>query len=217
MPFFDPKSIAAREANEPPDPRLHAPATARNREPIATVLERVLPEEGLALEIASGTGEHVAFFAKRLGPRRTWQPTDIVPKHLASIAAHVAAEGVMNVRPPLALDVEVDPWPVERADAVLAINLIHIAPWSACLALLRGAARALPSGGVLFLYGPFREGGGHTAESNARFDERLRADDPRWGVRDFEDVCSEAARVRLELAERVPMPANNLSLVFRRV
>lgn len=213
MPFFDPNAPASAPQV---DPRLHAPATARNREPIAAVLERVLPRAGVVLEIASGTGEHVAFFARRLPATLTWQPSDPSVKHRASIAAWIASDALTNVRSPLALDVEQEPWPVEEVAAILAINLIHIAPWSACLALLRGAARTLPDGGVLYLYGPYREAGRHTAESNERFDERLRADDPRWGVRDADEVCAQAAAVGLTLGERIPMPANNLSLVFRR-
>jgi SAM-dependent methyltransferase len=197
-----------------PDGGLHAAATERNRAPILEVLRRALPDEGFVLEVASGTGQHAAFFAAAL-PHLTWQPTDIDPRHLESIRAWSRVAAAPNLASPLHLDVEVDPWPIARADAVVNINMIHIAPWSACEALMRGAARILPAGGVLFLYGPFKRGGQHTAESNARFDERLRGEDPRWGVRDMGDVEDTASKSGLRLVEVVPMPANNHSLVFR--
>jgi SAM-dependent methyltransferase len=208
MPFFDP----------PPAPSggLHAAATDRNREPILEVLRRVLPPAGLVLEIASGTGQHVAFFARAL-PALRWQPSDPSPEHRESIRAWTAEAAADNVAAPLDLDVERWPWPVPAADAILNINMIHIAPWSAAVALLQGAARLLPPSGVLFLYGPFKRDGQHTAESNQRFDERLRAEDPSWGVRDLGDVEEEAAAAGFEAPEVVAMPANNLSLVFRRI
>jgi SAM-dependent methyltransferase len=207
MPFFDP----------PPAPTggLQAAATERNRQPILEILRRVLPPTGLVLEIASGTGQHVAFFARQL-PALRWQPSDPSPLHLDSIRAWTVASGVDNVAAPLQLDVEVAPWPVAHADAILNINMIHIAPWSAAEALFRGAAQLLPPGGVLFLYGPFKREGRHTADSNARFDERLRAEDPRWGVRDLGDVQSLAAAAGFAAPEVIAMPANNLSLVFHR-
>jgi SAM-dependent methyltransferase len=207
MPFFDP----------PPAPPggLQAAATERNRDPILEVLRRVLPASGVVLEIASGTGQHVAFFAHQL-PALRWQPSDPSPAHLDSIRAWTVAAGVDNVAAPLQLDVEVAPWPVTRADAILNINMIHIAPWSAAEALFRGAAQLLPAAGVLFLYGPFKREGRHTADSNARFDERLRAEDPRWGVRDLGDVQSVAAAAGFAAPEVIAMPANNLSLVFHR-
>lgn len=203
--IFDP-STAAPGA-------LHAPATQRNREPILAVLRAHLPPRGLVLELAAGTGEHAAFFASAL-PALTWQPTDPAPAHLESIRAWRAAAGVPNLLAPLALDVEREPWPVERADAIVNINMIHIAPWSASAALMAGAARRLPADGVLFVYGPFKRDGRHTADSNARFDEQLRAQDPRWGVRDLGEVEAEAARHGLALRAVVEMPANNLSVVF---
>jgi SAM-dependent methyltransferase len=218
-PFFDPRPAP----HVVPEGGLHAPATARNREPILEVLRRVLPPRGLVLEIASGTGEHAVFFASSLAasmagalPALTWQPSDPRPEHLASIAAWRAEAGTSNLRPPLGLDVEAEPWPVDFADAIVCINMLHIAPWSACEALMGGAARILPDGGILYTYGPYKRDGRHTAPSNAAFDERLRAEDPRWGVRDLADVAAEAARVGLALAEIVEMPANNLSLVFRK-
>jgi len=205
MPFFDPSQQASG--------RLHAAATDRNREPILEVLRRVLPPAGLVLEVASGTGEHVAFFARAL-PALRWQPSDLSPTHLESIRAWAATSGADNIAAPVALDVEAWPWPVTRADAILSINMIHIAPWSATEALFRGAARSLASPGPLFLYGPFKRDGEHTAESNQRFDERLRGEDPRWGVRDLVDVQSVAAASGFAPPEIIPMPANNLSLVF---
>lgn len=190
--------------------RRHAPATQRNREPILAVLRRVLPASGVVLEIASGTGEHAAFVAAAL-PGVVWQPTDVDPTALPGIASWCA--NVPNVRPPLVLDVT-QPWPVERADAIVCINMLHIAPWEAGQALLRGAGRVLAPGGVLYLYGPYRRGGAHTAPSNAAFDDTLRAQDPRWGVRDLETVVATAAAAGLRHAETVEMPANNLSVVL---
>ncbi|WP_109121940.1 DUF938 domain-containing protein [Azospirillum sp. TSO22-1] len=191
--------------------RLDAPATGRNRDPILAVLRRVLPARGTVLEVAGGTGQHAAHFAEAL-PDLVWQPTDPDPAHRASIAAWT--EGLPNVRPPLALDATRRPWPVERADAVLCINMIHIAPWAACLGLLAGAAEILASGAPLVLYGPYRRGGAHTAPSNAAFDANLRARNPEWGVRDLEAVAHAAAGFVLD--EVVEMPANNLTVVFRR-
>jgi SAM-dependent methyltransferase len=207
VPFFDPKP-----STEPQPGRLLAAATERNREPILEVLRRVLPPAGLVLEIASGTGQHVSFFARAL-PTLRWQPSDPSPVHLRSIDAWAA--GADNIAASVPLDVEAEPWAVSRVDAILNINMIHIAPWSATEALFRGAARLLPPGGVLFLYGPFKRDGQHTAESNQRFDERLRGDDPRWGVRDLGDVEAVAAAVGFPAPEIIPMPANNLSVVFR--
>ena len=207
MTPFDPKPV--------PHGGLHAAATERNREPILEVLRRILPARGSVLEIASGTGQHVAFFACAL-PNLRWQPSDASALHLDSIRAWCDASGAVNVAPALLLDVESQPWPVSDADAILSINMIHIAPWSATGALFEGAARILAPAGVLFLYGPFKRGGQHTAESNQRFDERLRGEDPRWGVRDLDDVERVAGSAGFGRPEVVPMPANNLSLVFRR-
>jgi len=207
MPFFDP--------TQTPSGALHAAATERNREPILEVLRRALPATGLVLEIASGTGQHVVFFARAL-PALRWQPSDPSPAHQDSIRAWIAAEGTENVAPPLPLDVERWPWPLTRADAILNINMIHIAPWSAAEALFRGAARVLSPPAPLVLYGPFKRDGRHTAESNQRFDERLRGEDPRWGVRDVADVQALATAAGFAAPEIIAMPANNLSLVFRR-
>jgi SAM-dependent methyltransferase len=206
MPF-DPTPV--------PSGGLHAAATDRNRGPILDVLRTVLPPSGLVLEIASGTGEHAAFFAPHF-PALRWQPSDPSAAHLESIRAWSTASGAPNLAPPLFLDVEREPWPVAHADAILNINMIHIAPWSAAEALFRGAARTLPAGGVLYLYGPFKRGGQHTAESNQRFDERLRGEDPRWGVRDLDEVTALANSVGFDGPAITQMPANNLSLVFRR-
>ena len=197
------------------DPRLYAPAVARNREPILAVLRRVLPPHGLVLEVASGSGEHAAFFAAAL-PQLTWQPTDPDPRARASIAAFCAASGPPNLLPPLALDAAAPDWPVTVAAAVVCINMIHIAPWSACEGLMAGTARVLPPGGVLYLYGPYREEGRHTAPSNAAFDADLRRRDPAWGVRDLGEVVALALRHGLVHEETVTMPANNRSVIFRR-
>lgn len=196
------------------DPRRFAPATARNREPILAVLREVIPAGATVLEVASGSGEHAVFFSREL-PVASWQPTDPDPDALASIDAWRVHESAPRVLPALALDVCREPWPAERADVVVCINLIHISPWESCEALMRGAARVLSARGVLFLYGPYRRGGAHTAPSNQAFDESLRARDPRWGVRDLEEV-ERVARDRGLILERIAaMPANNFSLVFR--
>ena len=192
-----------------------APAVARNRDPILAVLRRFLPDHGTVLEIASGTGEHAAYFATHL-PHLTWQPTDTDPDALASIAAHRATANAPNLRAPIEIDVTAPVWPVTRADAVVSINMIHISPWSAAQGLMTGAAKLLAASGVLYLYGPYKENGVHTAPSNAAFDASLKARDPRWGVRDVGDVRKLADGHGFDFVERVAMPANNLSLVFRR-
>jgi len=195
--------------------RLVAPSAERNKEPILAVLWRVLPRQGAVLEIASGTGQHVTHFARALPDLQWWPSEPDVAMH-GSIAAWIAHEGLTNVRPPVALDVGTAPWPIERADAVVCINMIHIAPWQATLDLMRGAGRVLPPDGVLVLYGPYRRGGEHTAPSNAAFDAQLRRSDPQWGVRDLEAVADAAKAHRLALEEIVPMPANNFVLVLRK-
>jgi Protein of unknown function (DUF938) len=199
--------------------RLHAaqssPAVARNRDPILAVLRGHLPERGVVLEIASGTGEHATYMARHL-PHLTWQPTDINADALASIAAHRAAANAPNLCAPVALDVTAPDWPVAEANAVVSINMIHISPWAAAQGLMVGAARLLAYGAVLYLYGPFKENGIHTAPSNAAFDADLRSRNPQWGVRDVGEVRALADRHGFRFVERVAMPANNLSLVFRR-
>jgi SAM-dependent methyltransferase len=207
--------MASSEPTPTPPGGLHAAATERNRGPILEVLRRVLPSEGLVLEIASGTGQHVAHFAPALGALR-WQPTEASPEKLASIVAWSAASGAPNIAAPVLLDVERAPWPVAHADAIVNINMVHIAPWSAAEALFRGASRVLTPPGLLYVYGPFMRGGRHTAPSNQAFDERLRGEDPRWGVRDVGDLDRLAGSSGFAPAEIVEMPANNLSLVFRR-
>jgi hypothetical protein len=197
------------------DGRWLAPSAERNKDPILAVLGRVLPDHGVVLEIASGTGQHVAHFAKAL-PELTWQPSDMDSGYRESVARWIEAERLANVRAPIRLDVHERPWPIGSADAIVCINMLHVAPWSAALALFDGARDIVPARGVLFLYGPYRHGGAHTAPSNAQFDASLRAHDPQWGVRDVDDVASNALARGFELDETVEMPANNLSLVFRR-
>jgi SAM-dependent methyltransferase len=200
---------------DPTNPRRHAPATQRNRDPILAVLARALPRAGTVLEVASGSGEHAVYFAARL-PALNWRPSDPSEAARASAAAWAADEGLTNVLAPLALDAASAAWPVDRADAVVCINMVHIAPWEACAGLMRGAARVLPPGAPLVLYGPYRVGGEHTSPSNAAFDADLRGRDPAWGVRDLEAVVAEAAANGLAHVETVAMPANNLAVVFRR-
>ena len=191
------------------------PSAERNKGPILDVLARVLPSRGLVLEIASGTGQHVVHFAKALSDL-TWQPSDPDAELRGSIALRIREEQRANVNSPIDLDVTKIPWPLQTVDAVVAINLIHVAPWSATLALFEGAKKLLSTGQVLFLYGPYRRHGGHTSESNAQFDVALRARCPEWGLRDLEAVSDVAATAGFALAEIVEMPANNFSLVFKR-
>ena len=197
------------------DGRLLSPSAERNKAPIADALDRLLPAAGDVLEISSGTGQHVVHFARRM-PRLIWQPTEQDEECLQSINAWREAEALSNVRAPLLLDVLDQAWPTARADAIICLNMIHIAPWSATQALLRGASRTLPRGGLIVLYGPFRRQGVHTAESNADFDRQLRARDPQWGVRNFEDVAAVAAGNDFSPGEIVQMPANNLTVSFRK-
>ncbi|MEE7442249.1 MULTISPECIES: DUF938 domain-containing protein [Methylobacterium] len=194
---------------------LTAPAVARNRDAILAVLREILPDSGTVLEIASGSGEHAVHVAAAL-PGLDWLPSDPEPAARRSIAAHALRAGLANIRPPLALDAAAAAWPVERVDGIVCINMIHIAPWAATEGLMAGAGRVLSAGGVLFLYGPFREADRPFAESNAAFDASLRARDPAWGVRDLDAVAAEATRHGLSLVRRVAMPANNLSLIFGR-
>lgn len=197
--------------------KRYAPATLRNREPIRDVLRDVLPEGGQVLEIGSGSGEHALYFAASF-PEIIWQPTDAGPECLESITAWMAEASLPNLRPPLRLDVLERPWAIvadQLFDAVVSINMIHIAPWEACRGLMAGATRVLRRGGVLYLYGPFMIDGRHTAPSNAAFDESLKEMDPRFGVREIAAVSTEAGLNGLMLEEQVPMPANNFSLIFR--
>ncbi len=194
----------------------HAPATERNRGPILEILRAVLPAEGRVLEVASGTGEHAAYFAPRLAPR-TWQPSDPDPELRRSIAAHARQAACPTLEAPLDLDARSALWPVSGATAVVCINMIHIAPWAAAEGLVAGAGRLLAPGGPLYLYGPFKRDGRHTAPSNAAFDRSLRARDPAWGIRDLEALAALAAAAGFGPAEAIEMPANNLSVVFRRL
>ncbi|MBD1842557.1 DUF938 domain-containing protein [Cyanobacteria bacterium FACHB-63] len=203
------------------DDRQYAPATQRNREPILEVLLEVLPSSGTVLEISSGTGEHAVFFAPRLAPRR-WQPSDLNPIARASIAAWCKFEPAENLEAPINIDARDSVWSIERQElsepirAIVNINMIHISPWSACLGLLAGANRILPSGGILYLYGPYKQGRTHTAPSNEMFDESLQLQNPEWGVRNLEDVVNVAQDQKLALLKVVAMPANNLSVVFQK-
>lgn len=194
--------------------KRHAPATARNRDPILSVLRQVLPERGRLLEIASGTGEHAAWFAPNF-PGLTWQPSDLDDDNLDSIAAWVAEAGLANLLPPLRLDVTAA-WPDGELDAIFNANMIHISPWDTAIGLMQGAGRHLAAGGVLVVYGPFRLGGAHVSDSNRDFDDWLRAQDPRWGVRDLEAVADLAAGNGLALDDVVEMPANNRTVVLRK-
>jgi hypothetical protein len=195
--------------------KREAPAAARNRQPILEVLQPRLPGKGLVLEIASGTGEHVVHYAAAR-PDLTFQPSDPDADSRASVDDWVRTLGLTNVRPALEIDVTQSTWPVERANAVLCCNMIHIAPWEAAVGLITGAARLLPPDGLLFTYGPYRRGGRHTAPSNEAFDQDLRRRNPAWGVRDLETVIELARGQGFLAPEIVEMPANNLSLLFTR-
>jgi hypothetical protein len=197
------------------DARRSAPATLRNRKPILAVLREVLPAAGLVLEVASGTGEHVVYFAGALSGLR-WQPSDPFPDARTSAAAWIAAEKRNNVLPPLDLDAACDGWPITRADAILCINMIHISPWEATEGLMRGAGRLLGAGQPLYLYGPYRRPGHALEPSNAAFDADLRLRDERWGLRDLDAVAACAEGNGLALERVVEMPANNLSVIFRK-
>ena len=208
--------VALENRDRTGDGRQFSPSAARNRVPVREVLENVLPQSGIALEIGSGTGEHVVCFAKAL-PGLLWQPSDPDPASRASIEAWIAAEGLANIRQPVAIDTRQAIWGVEDDApfaAMISLNMIHIAPWESALGLLAGAGRLLRPEGILYLYGPFMRGGAHTAPSNAAFDADLKRRDPRWGVRDIDDLVREAAPHGLALRQAIGMPANNLSLVF---
>jgi len=190
-------------------------AAERNKGPILDVLARVLPGQGVVLEIASGTGQHIVHFAKAL-PDLAWQPSDPDPELREAIALRVQEQQLANVNPPIDLDVARLPWPLQTADAVVCINMIHVAPWAATLALFEGAKTLLPTQHILLLYGPYRRFGLHTSKSNEQFDSDLRAKNPEWGLRDLEAVSEVAVSSGFVLAEIVEMPANNFSLIFKR-
>ncbi len=198
------------------DVRASSPSTARNREPILAVMQAHFPPRGRVLEIASGAGEHAVFCARAM-PGLIWQPSDPDPAARASIAAWTAHEALTNVLPPLAINARDADWEVtDPLDVVVAINMIHISPWASCEGLMAGAARLLTPGGLLFLYGPYKQGAAHTARTNEMFDFSLKQRDPEWGVRDLEAVTAAAAGRGLTLRSVVEMPANNLSIVFAR-
>ena len=195
------------------DRRWYTGSAERNKDPILNLLKRVLPHTGLILEIGSGTGQHVAYFAKAL-PELTWQPSDPDDELRQSIRSWTKLENLDNVRAPINLEVCSLPWPLTRADAVLCVNMIHVVPWAATGALFSGAKCVLDRGGCLVLYGPYRRFGRHTAASDEVFDARLRATDPSWGLRDLEKVIEIADQAGFRLAELVEMPANNLGVVL---
>jgi len=200
----------------PADARRSAPAALRNRDPILAILRDILPPSGRVLEIASGSGEHVLHFARHL-PDLLWQPSDVSAEARQSVAAWIAAKGSANIAAPIDLDASATDWPLESADAILAINMVHISQWRATEGLMRGAGRLLPPNGPLLLYGPYRRAGHEFEPSNALFDADLKARNPEWGVRALEDVAAVAEASGLRLDRVVAMPANNLSVVFRRV
>ena len=196
------------------DLRRYAPATLRNRDPILDVLRQHLPASGLVLEVASGTGEHIVYLARHL-PHLEWQPSDPSIEALRSIAAWIDAERLPNVQPPLQLDATQFPWPEQQAAAIACINMIHISPWEATVGLMRQAGVILPKGGLLFLYGPYRRADRPFEPGNVAFDQDLRFRDPRWGLRELDDVIATAAENGLTFTRSVEMPANNLSVLFR--
>jgi SAM-dependent methyltransferase len=195
--------------------RLVSPSAERNKEPVAQLLKELLPEHGVVLEVSSGTGQHAVHFAQRM-PYLTWQPSERDEGCLLSIARWVKDQGLTNVRGPLHLNVMDRPWPIRSAVAVVCLNMIHIAPWPAAEGLVSGASEILNPGGLLYLYGPFRRDGHHTAASNEAFDRQLRTQNPEWGVRNLEDVADYARSHGFGPPEIHEMPANNLSVVLRR-
>lgn len=204
--FYEAPALGARRS---------APATLRNREPIAEVLRDWLPDSGIVLEIASGTGEHAVYFAERF-PQLQWQPSDVHPDALESTRAWRGAARLSNVEEPIVIDAAKPDWPIDEADAVLSINMVHISPWTSALGLIAGAAQVLPKGGPLILYGPWLKDDIPTAPSNRAFDADLRQRDPQWGLRRVEDFAAAAEAHGLDLVETRPMPANNLMLLLRR-
>jgi hypothetical protein len=199
-----------------PESKRHAPATLRNRDAILEVLRAILPASGVVLEIASGTGEHIVHFAGVLR-QLTFQPSDPAPEALTSIVAWLQESRLENVLSPVCIDASAPDWPVTRADAILCINMVHISPWAATEGLFAAAASLLPADAPLYLYGPYREAGVPTAESNEAFDQSLKARDPQWGLRHVEDMTALATAHGFTLDQRIVMPANNLSLVFRKI
>jgi len=214
--FIWKRTVSPDNADHSDTLRRSAPAAERNRGPILEVLSRVLPKAGVVLEIASGTGQHAVHFAAAL-PALTWQPSDPDAASRASIEAWRKHASLANLNAPVALDVRSTPWNVpDSLAAIVCINMIHIAPWEAAQALFQGAGERLASDGVLFLYGPYKRDGAHTAPSNEAFDNQLRATNPAWGVRNMEDVVELGRAADLWMEQAVPMPANNFCLIFRR-
>ena len=195
--------------------RCSAPAALRNREPITEVLREWLPDRGLVLEVASGTGEHAVHFARAF-PQLEWQPSDMHSDALSSIAAWRSESALPNLRTPIVIDASAVDWPIERADAVVNINMAHISPWAASLGLIAGAARILPNAGSLILYGPWLKNDVETVPSNLAFDADLKRRDPHWGLRRVEDFAAAASKHGFEFIDYRRMPANNLMLLFRR-
>ena len=205
--------------NENTDVRLDYPATGRNQEVILDVLKEALPKSGAVLEVASGSGQHITYFAQQI-PQLKWQPSDTDAAARASIDAWRNEMGVTDVvHTPIDLDASVDIWSlghIKDLNAIMSINMIHISAWEACLGLLKNASRVLPAGGVLYLYGPFKVGGLHIAPSNAEFDLSLQSQNPSWGVRNLDDVAEEALKQNFQLMKTIRMPANNFSVIFHK-
>lgn len=205
--------------NENTDARLDYPATGRNQEVILDVLKEALPNLGTVLEVASGSGQHITYFAHQI-PQLKWQPSDTDAAARASIDAWRNEMGVTDaVHTPIDLDASVDIWSlahIKDLNAIMSINMIHISAWEACLGLLRNASRVLPAGGVLYLYGPFKVGGVHIAPSNAEFDLSLQSQNSAWGVRNLDDVAEEALKQNFQLMKTIRMPANNFSVIFHK-
>jgi len=195
--------------------RRYAPASARNRDPLLQVLKSLLPQTGTILEIASGTGEHACYFAPAFGTA-IWQPTDTDESAIASINAHRQAEAPANLAPALHLNVMEPEWPVNAADAVLCVNMVHIAPWACCENLLRGCAHVLSPGAPLVLYGPFKQDGTHTAPSNAEFDQTLRGENAKWGIRDIGEIAEAGKASGLTIEDPIAMPSNNFCVILRQ-
>ena len=195
--------------------KRYAPATQRNRIAITDILRGILPDDGTVLEIASGTGEHIIHFAQEF-PALNWQPSDMDTNALTSITAWCDDAGATTICPPIQLNAAASDWPIEKADAVLCINMLHISPWDAAIGLMSGASAILPPGGLLYLYGPYLEVDKKTAQSNISFNQSLKARNSEWGIRSLEDVIDLANGFALRLQQRIEMPANNLSLVFRK-
>ena len=201
--------------------KRYAPATERNRDPILDVLQTYLPEQGTVLEVSAGTGQHAAFFAPRLASRY-WLPTDVDEASLSSIQAWRETSQAPNLLAPQCLDVLDTRWLVEDTElpepvsAMVNINMVHIAPWPCCEGLFDGAQRILPPQAVVLMYGPFKQAGEHTSPSNAAFDQQLKAQDARWGVRDLEAVVEVAKTRGFHCQAVIPMPANNLMVSYNR-